>query len=50
MGMALVGVTHCRECHSPLKWNEPGICEQCENELIKEYENMQKKKKKIKNT
>lgn len=27
MGMALVGVTHCRECHSPLKWNEPGICE-----------------------
>lgn len=43
MGLALIGVTHCRECHRPLKWNEAGICEQCENKLIEEYENMQKK-------
>ena len=41
MGMALRGVTHCRECYSPLNDNEYGICKECEN---KEKQRIEKQK------
>lgn len=43
MSMAFPGITHCRECNSPLKYNEVGLCKECEEKMMKEYEKIQQK-------
>lgn len=38
MGFAVRGLTHCKECYSPLEQDEYGLCKQCENKQEKEQE------------
>ena len=43
MSMVFPGITHCRECNSPLKYNEVGLCKECEEKMMKEYEEIKQK-------
>lgn len=36
MSFAVMGMTHCRKCGSPLSDNEWGICNSCEKEVEEE--------------
>ena len=39
MSMAFPGLTHWRECHKPLEYNEYGICKECEQKQEQEQIN-----------
>lgn len=53
MSMVFLRLTHCSECHKPLKSYEFGICEECENKekqrIEKQRQKEQKEKEKILN-
>ena len=44
MSFAMTGITHCRECWTPLKEHEYGLCENCRK---KEKEKNKKRGKKM---
>lgn len=47
MGMALMGLTHCRKCSKPLASFEYDICSVCRNKEQLEKEREREKKKEI---